>query len=144
MPTFYGTDATALKEAKSTDPNNCKRMALDAMIYKETYIVDGTEVADDEILLGRDLPVGAVAIPILSKIDRRADPGTTFTIDIGLDAEDDIADGLALGGGTGEVSLTTREIEVTEAKQIKATVKTVSSLNAGAEIDFYFLVRQTS
>lgn len=143
---FYGTDAAKLFAQQTSGGRQQVRMAHDAMIVKESYVFDGTEVADDEILLGRDLPAGCFLIPVLSRIHTVTQPAATALVaDIGVNGvADNVIDGISINS-VGIVTPTKQEIEITEATRIRMTLKTVTgTVTAGRQIDFYFVLRQTS
>lgn len=143
MATLFGTDAQDFETAKATGDHKYFRQTLDAVIYKDTYVTTGAEAVGDVILLSREFPAGSVVVPVLSKVHVTSDPGTTLTGDLGVVANDDVLDGVSLAAA-GVVQPTEREFTVETAVQPRFTITALNAIAAGAEIDFYFVARQTS
>lgn len=146
MATKYGTDAQNYQTAQTSGGRKYFRMAHDVMIWKDSYVFDGTEVANDVIKLSREFPAGTIVMPALSKVHTVTQPAATALVaDIGIaGTADNIVDGVSLNS-VGLVTPATREIEITTASQPTVTLKTVTGVvTAGRVIDFYFAVRQTS
>lgn len=145
MPTFYGTDAQNYLTAKTSGGRKHFRMAHDVMIWKDSYTTVGTEIAGDIIYLAREIPAGAIVIPIFTRIHTRTQPAATaFTANVGIVAAADILAATSINA-VGIVTPILPEIELTTAAQPYVTLTTVTgAVTAGRIIDFYFAVRQTS
>lgn len=105
MPNF----TTAIYDAQKEGRANISRLAGANLASGEVeyavvkYTTVGTEASADTIQLCV-LPQGAIPIPALSKVQRMASPGTTFTITIGTAAAAaGWANGIVLGGAAGQV-----------------------------------------
>lgn len=144
MPTFQGTEAQRFLDAKTTGGHEYFRQAYDTIIIKDTIVVDDTMAVNDEILIGRELPGAVTIVPALSSVLVVTDPGTTLTLDFGVNGEvDNIGDGVSCAT-TGKKDLLAQEVESQSGTRIKATVTAASALNTGALIDVYLVARQTS
>ena len=145
--TQFNTDHAA-REAKPEPGNRIVRGLHNVgdLVYTEAmYELVGTEAANDTIRICRNKPELNL-IPHLTAVDAE-DPGTAFVIDVGDDADDDkYADGIILSsGGTVLFSVNSCAQKVdpvistdmeTQGEWIYATVKTATSLTAGAQLRF--------
>jgi hypothetical protein len=150
MATFNSTKYTKQVGSAGTSPGAGYPLAQDtegSLRYAAIpYVLVGTEAANDIINLVK-LPKGVVVHPAASRIVCE-DPGTALTIDIGFASNDDaLCDGAALTTAhdvtfTGAASVTAVAAQYTPAalaagdETIFATVKTATSLTAGARLLF--------
>lgn len=147
MPTFNST-AYGKQIGSGASPiyPEAKRTSGKLRYAVVEYALAGTEVADDIINLIR-LKAGAVVVPSLSRIVCE-DPGTALTLDIGFASNADaLCDGAALTTAhdvswTGAASVTAVAAQYVPAaiasgdELIYATVKTATTLTAGAKLCF--------
>lgn len=150
MPTFNSTRYTSQVGSAGGSPSSgyplAKFSAGKERIAVVPYTLVGTEAANDIINLIR-LKAGAVVIPSECRIVCE-DPGTALTIDVGFASNDDaLCDGAALTTAhdvsfTGAPSVTAVAAQYVPAalaagdEVIFATVKTATSLTAGAKLLF--------
>jgi hypothetical protein len=151
MPTFNSTRYTAQvgSAGSSGAVNYPLAKYVDSPVYTAEipYTVVGTEAAADLINLVK-LKAGDVVIPSLCRIVNE-DVGDALTLDIGFASnEDAILDGGALGTNAGDFIFTAATSGTVTAQQyvpvvlaagdevIYATVKTATSLTAGAKVLF--------
>lgn len=151
MATFNSTRYTASVGSAGSSPASTYPLAkyVDSPVYTAEipYTIVGTEAADDIINLIK-LHAGDVVIPSMSRIVNE-DIGTALTLDIGFASNDDaLLDGGALGTSAGDFIFTAATSGTVTAQQynpvvlavgdevIKATVKTATSLTAGAKVLF--------
>lgn len=145
MAIFYGADAQKYLNSQTTGGNeNFTRQAPDLIVIKDTITIPAGLAAGDIFFLGRELPGGRTIIPALSAVHVFTDPGTSISLDIGINGvRDNIAEGLDCGI-TGVKQPQQREVESVAGTRIIATVATATALTAGAIIDIYIVCRQTS
>ena len=145
MATFYGADAQKYLNSQTTGGNeNFTRQAPDLIVIKDTITIPAGLATGDIVFLGRELPGGRTIIPALSAVHVVTDPGTTLTLDIGINGVvDNIADGVECSI-VGVRQPLEREVESVAGTRIIATVATATALTAGAIIDIYIVCRQTS
>jgi hypothetical protein len=125
------------------------------VLYATThYVITAGDATNDTIELA-DLPPGAVPIPQLSDVCASADPGTTYTLDVGDDGDADrYAAGLALGAlatggrlgfvpaaGAPPAGVGSPYRDNAKPTRVRAKLTTVSAPAAGVKLTFTIAYR---